>query len=107
MSSITIPQSIFIEGQWFDAHWLAEVVDDATGELVITATTTTQGRIIALRMTTDLVRQLRVMAGFDAVPKPQALTTDQQIDYICRQIQQAGENMRRAALILARADHEA
>ena len=69
MSPITIPSSIFIEGQWFDAHWLAEVVDPATGELVITATTTTQARIIALRMTTDLVRDLRTQAGF-ATPAP-------------------------------------
>ena len=108
MSPITIPQSIFLEGQWFDAHWLAEVADDTTGELIITATTTTPARIIALRMTTDLVRQLRIMAGFDAPPKPQTPTLDEQIDYLCRQIQQAGENMRRAAFILGRTgdDHE-
>jgi len=64
--SITVPGSVFVNGQWATAHWMADVVDDETGELMITATLAGEGGhgpvVTALRMDMELARQLRAMA---------------------------------------------
>lgn len=66
MDSITVPRSVFVNGQWATAHWMADVVDESTGELVITATLAGEGGqgpvVTALRMDMDLARRLRTMA---------------------------------------------
>lgn len=61
---ITIPNSVYIDGQWATATWLAEIADPATGELIITATINQPTRVAALRLTNDMMRDLRIMAGF-------------------------------------------
>jgi len=43
MDGITVPSSVFVNGQWATAHWMADVVDDETGELMITATLAGEG----------------------------------------------------------------
>lgn len=68
MDTVTASNSVFVNGQWATAHWHAEVVDEATGDLVITAVLASDagGPVVsALRMTSDLVRELRVMAGLE------------------------------------------
>lgn len=60
---ITIPNSVYIDGQWATATWLAEIADPATGELIITATINQPTRVAALRLTNDMMRDLRTMAG--------------------------------------------
>lgn len=64
--SITVPGSVFVNGQWATAYWMADVVDDETGELVITATLAGEGGqgpvVTALRMDMGLARRLRAMA---------------------------------------------
>ena len=67
-TSITAPDSVFFRGQWHAATWLAEVVDESTGELIITATLAGAERepvVAALRMTMELARKLRAAAGFE------------------------------------------
>lgn len=68
MDTVTVPNSVYVDGQWATAHWMAEVVDEATGELVITATVAGEGapHVAALRMDATLVRDLRRMVGFGA-----------------------------------------
>lgn len=61
---LTIPNSVYIDGQWFAATWLAEIADPATGELVITATVEQPTRVAALRLTNDMMSDLRTQAGF-------------------------------------------
>lgn len=65
-TSITAPDSVFFRGQWHAATWLAEVVDESTGELIITATLAGAERepvVTALRMDMGLARGLRLQAG--------------------------------------------
>lgn len=65
-TSITAPDSVFFRGQWHAATWLAEVVDESTGELIITATLAGAERepvVTALRMDMALARGLRLQAG--------------------------------------------
>ncbi len=66
-TSITAPDSVFFRGQWHAATWLAEVVDESTGELVLTATVLEDGQgapvVAALRMSMELARGLRLQAG--------------------------------------------
>lgn len=38
MNAINAPASVYVDGQWLDAQWMVEVMDDDSGELVITAT---------------------------------------------------------------------
>lgn len=66
---ITIPNSVYIDGQWATATWLAEIADPATGELIITATINQPTRVAALRMNMDLARRLRAMA-MQQMPEP-------------------------------------
>lgn len=55
--SVTIPTSILINGLWQAAHWSAQVLDDDTGEILLTAVAgSTQ---IAVRLTMDNVALLR------------------------------------------------
>lgn len=68
MDTITVPSSVFVNGQWATAHWMVDVVDDSTGEMIITATVLPDGQgapvVAALRMDMGLARELRAMAGF-------------------------------------------
>ena len=57
------PNSVYVDGQWHGATWLAEVTDPGTGELVITATVVGEAgaapSVTALRMDMELARRLR------------------------------------------------
>lgn len=80
---ITIPNSIYIDGQWFAATWLAEIVDDTTGELIITATIKEPARVAALRLTNDMMSDLRTQAGFTGpTPAQRAATAAAELAYM-------------------------
>lgn len=72
METITVPNSVYMDGQWFAAQWAVELVDDSSGELVITATVAGPGapRVAALRMDMGLASDLRAQAGFVERPAP-------------------------------------
>lgn len=98
MESITVPQSVFVDGQWATAHWMVECVDGESGELVITATVTGPGapRVTALRMDMGLASELRRMAGFVEQPAPEGSRV---LCYDCRTTEQ------RLALLEQRLDN--
>jgi len=104
--SITVPRSVFVNGQWATAHWMADVVDDETGELVITATLAGEGGqgpvVTALRMDMELARQLRAMAlsgAEQAAPCYDCRTTGERLTVIERRQEEDavtfGEHARR------------
>lgn len=74
--SIHAPRSIYHDGDWHDAHWTPEIIDEATGELTLLATTVDISdsqyisRIVIVRLTSDLVRSLRAALGFQDTPTP-------------------------------------
>lgn len=85
---ITIPNSVYIDGQWATATWLAEIADPATGELIITATINQPTRVAALRMNMDLARRLRAMA-MQQMPEPgcyDCRTTGQHLESLERTV---------------------
>lgn len=62
--TITAPDTIFYAGQWRPAHWCPEVVDPSTGELLVSATLASPPyEVVVLRLTMELVRDLRKLAG--------------------------------------------
>jgi len=67
--SLKVDNSVYIEGKWFAAQWLAEVADPATGELVLTATVDGPGpvQVTALKLDMATVRGLRRLAGFEGL----------------------------------------
>lgn len=93
--SIHAPRSIFHDGDWHDAHWMPEIVDEATGELTLLATSAdltagqTQPRIVVVRLTSDLVRALRWTAGFTDPPAVPATTDRMAVlnEELARQVQ--------------------
>lgn len=89
---ITIPNSIYIDGQWFAATWLAEIVDDTTGELIITATIKEPARVAALRLTNDMMSDLRTQAGFTGpTPAQRAATAAAELAYMRESVQFAAD----------------
>jgi hypothetical protein len=71
--SVKAPNSVFIAGKWWPAHWRAEIVNETTGEIVITVTIDVPGlapQVLALRMDMSLARALRQLAGFVEAPAP-------------------------------------
>jgi hypothetical protein len=85
MDTLMVPSSVYIDGQWHAAHWAVEVVDESSGELVITATVAGPGapRVAALRMDMDLAQRLRAAAGFGEGPAPDGSRV-LVADYDCR-----------------------
>lgn len=90
---ITAPASVYIDGHWCDAQWLAEVVDADSGEMVITAIVITDPatHVAALRMTTSLVRQLRTAAGFDTPHVAAPLVADPRVAQLARRLAQTDD----------------
>lgn len=98
MDGITVPSSVFVNGRWATAHWMADVVDEATGEMVITATLVGEGEgpvVTALRMDMALARGLRAMAGFGADGSDEADGGC----YDCRTNGERIENLERETLV--------
>ena len=61
MDKIDVPGSVWLDGQWFDAQWLIETVDEIAGEKVITATVDggpSAPRVAALRIDVELMQRL-------------------------------------------------
>lgn len=83
METVTVPNSVYIEGQWFAAHWAAEVVDDDSGELVLTATVDGSApRVTALKLEMETVGALRRAAGFDGpLPSQRADAAEADLRY--------------------------
>lgn len=58
-------QSMMVDGRWCDAAWAVEMVDGESGELTISVSQIgVGGKGMALRMSMQLARRLRAMAGF-------------------------------------------
>lgn len=88
MDPITVPNSVYIDGQWHAATWLAEIVDDSTGELIITATIEDPARVAALSLTNDMLRALRTQAGFTGpTPSQRADRTAAELAYWRRSVE--------------------
>ncbi len=64
MDTITIPQSFLRNDLWQAADWRAQVVNDETGEILLTAVCGNDEEMIGVRLTTESVRQLRELTAF-------------------------------------------
>lgn len=107
MSTITLPRSLFLDGQWHDANWSAEIIDDDSGEILLIAALpgshSDPANIVALSLTSSSVRRLRILAGFDDAPAPQPIDAhidarlSPLLDWLTDHEQRIG-NLQRAAL---------
>lgn len=89
---LTIPNSVYIDGQWFAATWLAEIADQTTGELIITATIKDPARVAALRLTNDMMSDLRTQAGLTGpTPAQRAATAAAELAYMRESVQFAAD----------------
>lgn len=96
--SLTVANSLFIDGQWFTAQWMGEVADPETGELVITATVKGPGpcRVAALRLGMETVRDLRATMGFEGLlPGERAEAAEADLRYWRESVQFAVDMLRR------------
>lgn len=96
---ITIHQSFYYNGLWQAANWSARVVDDATGEIVLSAELPSgdnNGPFAALRLTMADVAKLRTLAGFTTNPAPyDCRTTGERLAVQEDRLQILSDTMRR------------
>lgn len=105
---ITIPNSVYIDGQWFAATWLAEIADQTTGELIITATVKQPTRVAALRLTNDMMSDLRIQAGFTGpTPVQRAASAAAELAYMRESVQFAADMLFRGHQRFLNWPHEA
>lgn len=64
MDTVSIAQSFLRNGLWQAADWQARIVNDETGEILITAVCGDDEEMIGVRLTTESVRQLRELTAF-------------------------------------------
>lgn len=81
---VSIPLSFYYQGLWQSADWSARVVDDDTGEIVLSAEMPSgdnNGPFAALRLGMSDVAVLRVLAGFNNPPPTpyDCRTTDERL----------------------------
>ncbi len=73
MNSILAPRSLFYGGDWHDAHWQSEVIDQETGEVALLGTVVDLGdgkrspTVVVVRLTMELVRRLSAVMLSSAI----------------------------------------
>lgn len=98
METIEIAQSILYRGIWQAAEWRAQIVNEETGEILLTASSPAdEDALIGVRLTTENVRQLRTLVAFadanmrrdrDAIDCYDCRTTEERLDELEEQVRQ-------------------